>query len=446
MGDQAALTWKHDWCGDLELVWKKEPDTKVIEQIARHELRVPSEIPCTVVFLAEGAFNKVYSVQCGADTNHVVRIAAPVQPRLKVLSEIATIHYVRQHIDIPVPRVLAYDSSCNNKLDFEWIIMERVSGFKLSEQRQTMSWLKKEKVVRKVISCLVQLFQIRFPHLGNLYATKDLQRLPTADIPDTTLLGHEYTRSKIGFCLGQIVSIPFFWGNRLRFKVCRGPFQNSQDWLRTQLQLYLLTIDNPVIDEDPNGEQCTEELDASCTREAKKDRAHRLIDLLPTVFPSDESEAYVLHHGDLHEDNIFVDDNHEVSGIIDWECVHTVPLWAACEIPKFLDLAVERSECPDPDEYMKETLSDGTEELNSLYYEHLEQYENVELQKFFLEEMQRVCPEWIDIYRKNQLKAAFGEVVALVDDHMSGTFIDQWLDLMEENGTAPRLRELPQDY
>jgi hypothetical protein len=68
-----------------------------------------------------------------------------------------------------------------------------------------MSWLKKELLVRKVITDVAQLFRKRFNRLGNLYSTAELQQLPSTDIPDVVLLGAESSTDSLQFCLSKIV-------------------------------------------------------------------------------------------------------------------------------------------------------------------------------------------------------------------------------------------------
>lgn len=47
-------------------------------------------------------------------------------PRLKTESEVATMHYLRQHTSIPVPEVYHYDSNPYNRLGGEFILMSKV--------------------------------------------------------------------------------------------------------------------------------------------------------------------------------------------------------------------------------------------------------------------------------------------------------------------------------
>ncbi|KAH6615248.1 hypothetical protein C7974DRAFT_403557 [Boeremia exigua] len=333
------------------------------------------------------------------------------------------------------------------------MLVDYVAGSELDAQWGSMSWLEKELLVRRIVLGLVQLFGKRFSRMGSLYKTADLQRLGPTYAAEAIVLdcGHDCFSLDNEFCLGSVIQMPFFWGNNLKLDVDRGPFSSSQDWLRTVLRLHSLAVDDPVAvmsdsDNDSDSDNSDDKPDPENTPAAIKHRVQRLMDLLPATFPADGPEAFVLHHHDLHAKNIFMGDDHELSGIIDWECISTVPLWAACEFPKFLQTELNRHVCPDPDKYMKEVLDDGTEELNVMYYEHLVEYEKTRLRVFFLEQMQRECPEWVEVYQNSKLKATFEEVVAALNDKSNASIIDEWLDTMEEHGAAPGIGDMLHEY
>lgn len=105
MSDQAAMASKRDWFGDLEVSWMKQPDHNTIKPLAREGLQIPDDSPCEAVFIAEGAFHKVYRVQCGSHGTYIVRVAVPLCPRHKMLGEVTTMKYVQSHTDVPVPLV-----------------------------------------------------------------------------------------------------------------------------------------------------------------------------------------------------------------------------------------------------------------------------------------------------------------------------------------------------
>lgn len=157
-----GLSWRQDEgdfgeLEDLRPVWTVEPNAEAITKIARCKLDVPAESQCTVEFLAQGAFNKVYTIQCDDNKEYIMRVTLPVRPRLKTMSDCGTIQYVRHHTDIPAPRVLHYNVLRNDEVGFEWMIQERVLGSSLKSQWHHISWLEKELVVRQVIGYLSQL-------------------------------------------------------------------------------------------------------------------------------------------------------------------------------------------------------------------------------------------------------------------------------------------------
>jgi hypothetical protein len=444
-----GLKWKANIWGDLNPEWVVEPDTNVITKIAHRELNIPDDAVCEIKFLGEGAFNKVYTIQCDGYIDHVIRVSLPVEPHFKTMSEAATITYVRHHTEIPAPKVSASDLSNKNELGFEWMIQDFVPGRMLADAWRDMSWLKKELVVRKVIGYLAQLFEKRFTRMGNLYATADIQKLATAELPDAKLLGAEYSTDTEAFCQSRIVSMPFFWGKHLSCYVPRGPFTNSRDWLTAQVQLHIFDFDNPPDpdsdDSDDSDSDSDDEIPDFATPEAIKRRANRLLALINKFFPEDEVEEFVLHHQDLNSGNILVNSNDEISGVIDWECVHTVPLYYACVMPKFLDACMDRSVCPDPSDpmrYGRDVADDGTVTINELYYEHLEEYENQILWGFFLEEMGRVCPEWVKVHQSSKVKVGLEDAVACLGMQMCWEDIDDWIDMVEETGDAPSMQTM----
>jgi hypothetical protein len=78
-----------------------------------------------------------------------------------------------------------------------------------------------------------------------------------------------------------------------------------------------------------------------------------------------------------------------LTGIIDWECVHTVSLWFACRIPKLIDADVE-----------------SPADLDDVYASQM-YYTKIQLAKVFLEEMLRV----FEIYMDDNWKLFLKEVI-----------------------------------
>jgi hypothetical protein len=382
----------------------------------------------------------VYTICVGDEIKYVIRVSLPVHPCFKTMNEVATIEYLRDHTNIPAPKLHGSQPFNTTDLGFEWMIQDFVPGCKLQDAWPGMSWLKKELLVRKLIEYLAQLFEKRFDWLGSLYATEDLQQLPSNEIPDTRLLGMEHSTYTQQFCLGKIVSMPFFWGQQLDRNVPRGPYKHSREWLSAQLRLTFMERNDPFDDGVEDSDD--DDDDHGENPEIIKRRYERLMALLPKIFPEDGEEKFVLHHDDLNTNNILVNESDELSGVIDWECVHTVPLYIACQMPKFLDGEMDRHICPDPSEYAECTDNDGKPIANEKYERHLDEYENTCLWSFFLVEMGRVCPEWVKCFKESKLKAGFADAVAEFGEQFSSVYIDMWLDVVEKKGKCPSLQEI----
>ncbi|KAJ4367424.1 hypothetical protein N0V83_007006 [Neocucurbitaria cava] len=453
---RAGLGWSYDKGPFGELrnirpVWTAELDTTTIVNIVRQTLRIPKHSPCMVERLAQGAFNTTYTVRYGGK-DIIVRIILPVHPHLKLLSERATIEYVRQHTDIPAPKVLQYNAMLDgyqhvleHEIAYEWMIMEKVAGTTVLEQWPDMSWLKKELIVRKVVAYLAQLFRRRFDQLGSVYASKDLEHMSAAndmpkylehmsaddtDAPDAVPLGAEHSTDTTAFSLGEIVSIPFFYHDHWRVHVPRGPYKHSRDWLAALLQLAMYDADNMSNFRDsdvPEDEDSDEDPDSV---EATKSRIRRLYQVMPRIFPVEEqTEEFVLHHQHLTEDNLMVDANHDLSGILGWECTHTLPLWLACQIPPFLR-GPDRDE---PPSFVAEFKNAAQEDV---YYDHMDHFEKTALREFFIAEMKRVCPEWVQVHVDSDMKADFEFAIGMCTRSGYGEDVDAWLDSVE-NGDEP---------
>lgn len=217
----------------------------------------------------------------------------------------------------------------------------------------------------------------------------------------------------------------------------RGPFTNAEDWTRARLTLVL--SDQEKILQTPDDEDDIKEA------EDAKDIAERLLKLLPSVFPSnsDRPERSMLFHDDLSMQNILCDGDGKITGIIDWECVSALPLWRACSLPEFLT-GRERNEGPKRDQYAPDNSEEDTlrltreeevvdnEGVNSLYWEHLLEYELTTLRSVFLEEMRNLAPKWIEEFEKAAVvKADFELAVQNCDNGWRTRMIRTWLDALE---------------
>lgn len=249
-------------------------------------------------------------------------------------------------------------------------------------------------------------------------------------------------RQRVVPVLGQLVSMIFFWGDHISQDVPRGPFTNTSDWIRARLAL-VLTDQERILRASDDEDDIEEAEDA-------KEIAERLLKLLPTVFPPNNTstpEPSILFHDDLSMQNILCNSDGKITGIIDWECVSALPLWRACSLPEFLT-GRERNEEPKRDHYAPDNNTEEEEDtsrptredevldnegVNSLYWEHLVEYELTTLRGLFLEEMGNLAPGWIEEFENAAVvKADFELAVQNCDNGWCTRMVRSWLDKLEK--------------
>lgn len=94
MDSQDGLSWAKGTFDDILLNWTTEPSLEIIEKVVRRELCLPDDQQCTVEFLAQGSFKKVYTVQYPSREDLIMCGTLLVLPRFKTMSEHATMKYM----------------------------------------------------------------------------------------------------------------------------------------------------------------------------------------------------------------------------------------------------------------------------------------------------------------------------------------------------------------
>lgn len=420
---QDGLAWDDTGWGP-EPRWTQEPQLDDIECVCRRVLQVQPLRPCTVTFYEDTAFTKLYLIACD-DQSFLLRVTLPVNPHDKTRGEVATLRWVREHTNIPVPKVIAFDDSRDNSIGFEWILMDFMPGVPAYQRWRTMSWEQKLALTKRVAEFQVQLFcngasGLPFKKIGTLVQENGLGKaeLPTRVAP------------------GKLISTDYFDHDRLGYSVPRGPFSSSHAWLSSLIHLILLEqkqILETSEDEDKRD-------DAAKTLAA----AERLLSFLPRVFPEDQEKevATALYHDDLRLQNILVDEHGEITAIMEWGCVSAMPIWFTTKMPEFLVGERPREEEPDRDAYSDETPEESAENRengvpddldnegkNGLYWIHLMDYETTQLRKVYEVKLKQLWPDWP--LEESCLKLDFCEAVLLCSCNITVKPVQRWLDSLE---------------
>ena len=165
---------------------------------------------------------------------------------------------------------------------------------------------KKRDLVKQIAVFQSLLFDTKFQSIGNIYkdTNSDTCRLST------------------------IVANDLFCGDRINHDVARGPFRNNHRWLCSRLGL--------ILEEQERILQTSDDEDDIEWSNTARPVAKDLLNILPEPFSLEANRTIVIFHDDLHDSNKLVDENGDLSAIVDCECVSGLPLWEAYQPPRLL--------------------------------------------------------------------------------------------------------------
>ena len=254
-----------------------------------------------------------------------------------------------------------------------------------------------------IVDVLAEMFEMRSAAIGNAYRVSDYDMLKDPSMigvpisPDP-VRGRVVSMPFLEHFLGKVVSMAFFWDKHITQDIERGPFYTSQQWLKKRLFLARSDAEAVIAKSSNKGELKNAETTLGLVID--------LMELMPKCFEgqrvNDGIEWCCMHHDDLSWHNILVNRTGMVNGILDWECVHYVPLWMACRIPDFLR-SCNRMEKPVQNIYARN--KDGPP--SRVYLEHRREYELTLLRQVFFARMAQVQPLWTDVHQASGKKRDF---------------------------------------
>lgn len=364
------ISWRYDWFQNVTPYCIQDPDIHRIQDTARPYVKsiAPKADTITVDLLARGSFNHAYNVTAenvatGFRQEYIFRTSLPVWPYYKVESDVATTEFVRHATSIPVPTIYAFDSNPNNKLGFEWMLMEKVQGTPLYNVWDTMEFDAKQALTRKIASWMAELSRFQFSKIGSIFM--------------------RYRQLQMEFYIGPTIHERLFEGDRIWHKIDRGPFQSVQGLYDAILDLAERHYSDPrhtarhAIEDSMTRESDTHEEpsipDVTCdTHQSRADTEEAILaqaasedqenerlfgvskhtlSLVPkdlrnyramlpqlcALLPASDSLITVLTHPDLSQPNILVDNAGVPVALIDWERTRLEPIGIVDVIPTFLD-------------------------------------------------------------------------------------------------------------
>ncbi|GAW23779.1 hypothetical protein ANO14919_133560 [Xylariales sp. No.14919] len=394
--------------------WTISPELESIAETLK--LTMGNNQDYTVRLLHEGALSKLYAVSVGG-RDFVMRVCLPVRPGAKTEAEVATLGWVKQHTPLPVPRVIAHDSSRENPLGFEWVLMSKVEGTPLSECWCSVSLGLKERLVKQIAAFSAATFRQPFRGgIGGIFKTASASEAET----DADADADAYVT---------------------------GPFPSTRDWIRSRLQVATANLASRLdraVDGDEEGEALRRMLDLARRVEALMPRFLPSHEPNPVIETEDDiadgrgtSERTMLCHDGLSLDNILVNDTGILTGVIDWQCVSCVPVHEACQFPAFLRQAYDRFAEPMIPRYFID--ADGPP--YKAYFRDLQRWEMTRLRQLYVEEMMRLAPGFVDVWR-DERSAGLRDYEAAVqncDNEFTVEIVEEWVRAMEGGRDPARM-------
>ncbi|KAF1960332.1 hypothetical protein CC80DRAFT_544786 [Byssothecium circinans] len=256
--------------------------------------------PCTLSpKFSVGSFNLVRKIQFDDGVEWIVRLRMPPIPDqgsgmaspptrermlLDMESELATMEFVRQNTDIPIPRVYAYDLNEQNAVGCPFSIIELVEGNTAEELSRTYPGEHEgipaqfeEKFWRQVAKIMVQLASIRIPKIRSIIR----------DGSDS-------------FVVGRLIETD------------SGPYYSAAEFYAD----YPLALSKSLGEHPVSGQ---DELVQAF---------HSLAASFPPPVPrvgDGSAEGFGLANYDLNPNNFLVDREFNVLAVIDWDSVVSVP-------------------------------------------------------------------------------------------------------------------------
>ncbi|KAK4232135.1 kinase-like domain-containing protein [Podospora fimiseda] len=246
---------------------------RAIHSRRKHYPSLPFDIDCNINLtqFATGYNNVVLKITFSDDICWVARIPYRTiddSTKTSLLSEIATMNFVRQRTSIPIPRIFEFDISTDGPFGYPYVLMEHLGGrtldnvlaFSIPPQHHT-------KVAKQLATVFAQLQTLTFDCIGRLSCGE------TADQPVGIISmdddGHHSP----------------------------GPLETSLEYFYNQRHAQNRKI-------------------SPCTQTMK---THIVIeDRVRGPFP--------LCHLDLHFGNMLFDEEYNLVGVIDWSSAQAAPL------------------------------------------------------------------------------------------------------------------------
>lgn len=240
----------------------------------------------------KGSYNLVYCLIFSDGVKWIARIPendlsefGPLQRR-RMISSIRTTALIRSATSIPIPEIFAWET-ITDTIGVPYTLEAFVEGSLLAERWTDRSWTtedKRLKVLRNLAAVMSELNKLQFSKIGALYFSEDGNFSHVGEMVEVER---------------DITDEEENWGRAST----RGPFDTVESWLTR------------------NWEDLAEE--RAEWRKAELAILRLAVESIPSSLSL--NGHFALGHPDFNYQNIFVGDDGEITGIVDWDNVRMQP-------------------------------------------------------------------------------------------------------------------------
>ncbi|KAJ5987968.1 hypothetical protein N7481_003178 [Penicillium waksmanii] len=364
-----------------------------LQALCRRASALRQGIPCACdpeQHPASGSFNWAVFISFEDGVQWVVRVPhlrsfMPDEQAEKLLaSEAATLRYLKAHSDIPVPEVYDYCASSDNDIGVPFIFMSEAPGRPLSKVwkafdafQPCLETAKKAKILSQLGAISWKLSQLRFDKIGSLF-----EEAGSFELKECLSRGHMlHGRYLLEIPRGPFVSETEFYDSLV------SALSEHAEGLQISPNCFVAPIPTPG--EYQSSTQCKKavnlwndfvtvgnKIDTANNRVDYVVVADALRDILRTLeLPAVNPGTFPLHHPDLSVNNIFVDDDCNITCLIDWGFASSIPeamLLTMPGLPQYGDELCSELQTPFIDGFIAAIPESTDQKLFQKYRESLE--------------------------------------------------------------------------
>jgi hypothetical protein len=233
-------------------------------------------------------------------TELILRVSGNHISKIKTENEAAVLLWLHNHTNVPVPRVVAYDSSIDNPLHHDYILMTREPGESLADVYNSFNPTQMDSILDRLIDINAELHKHTWSHIGGLSFDVNGQIIPGPVLEETFWFEPD---------------ILALWSASETFDTLNisGPFTSYTQYISAHLLVY-----KHAIEIHPSLEFMHDILP----------QLNRLLAIITSdpMQPRLDNVPLRLAHKDLHFANILVDPTTaHITSIIDCEFAGVVP-------------------------------------------------------------------------------------------------------------------------